>query len=405
MPYIKPGTKAYNRAKISLFIAGFVIFTLIYTTQPLMPIFTKEFNVTAPVVSLTLSLTTGLLAFLMLFAASLSDRIGVKKIMLYSMLITSILGILSSWSPNFMMLLFFRALLGIFVAGVPSIAMAYIGEEFSPKDKAMIMGFYISGSSIGGMSGRILTGVLTDLFDWRIAFLIIGIICFILSLLFWFILPNPQNHARIKLERSSGWLSFKEHLTNKNINFLFILSFLLMGSFVSIYNYISFLLMEPPYLLSQTAIGFIFTAYICGTFSSIYMGKKASLHGSSFILKISLSIAIIGALFTLFPALLFKIIGLAIYTFGFFGSHSIASSLVAERAKENKAQASSLFLLFYYLGSSVLGSLGGYFWEKLHWFGEIAFILSLLTISFSLVLVYGSTQRTVSIKHKAKEIL
>lgn len=391
MTYIQSGTKEYKQAKLSLFIGGFVTFATIYTTQPLMPIFAKEFNVSASTASLTLSLTTGLLAIVMLVAASLSDHIGMKKIMVFSMIITSILGLLSSLSLNFTTLLMFRALLGIFVAGVPSIAMAFIGEEFHPKDKSMIMGFYISGSSIGGMTGRIVTGLLTDLFTWRIALTTIGMLSLILSLVFWFTLPTPRLHVKKKLEWSSVWKSYKMHLTNKKLHSLFILGFILMGSFVSLYNYIGFLLIEPPYYLSQAVIGFISIVYICGTFSSIYMGKKADQHGKSFILKLSLIITISGAILTIFPTLIFKIAGIAIFTFGFFASHSIVSTLVADRAKENKAQASSLYLLFYYLGSSVVGSFGGYFWEHFHWIGVIALILSLLAIGFVIALLYGTT--------------
>jgi hypothetical protein len=50
------------------------------------------------------------------------------------------------------------------------------------------------------------------------------------------------------------------------------------------------------------------------------------------------------------------IAGVAILTFGFFASHSIASSWVGAGARQAKAQASSLYLLAYYLGSSIAGS-------------------------------------------------
>ncbi|MBU8880573.1 MFS transporter [Bacillus sp. FJAT-29790] len=391
MTTIQSGTKEYKRAKLALFIGGFVTFATVYTTQPLMPVFAEEFNVSAPAASLTLSLTTGFLAIIMLGSASLSERIGMKNIMVFSMIITSCLGLLSSFSPNFISLLIFRALIGIFVAGVPSIAMAFIGEEFHLKARAIIMGFYISGSSIGGMTGRILTGLLTDLFTWRTAFIIIGVGALILSFSFWYLLPKPQPQLK-KKEWATGWRSYKLHLTNKQLLFLFILSFLLMGSFATMYNYIGFLLTEPPYKLSQTVIGFIFIVYLFGSFSSIYMGAKAAQYGKSFILKLSIILTICGAALTLLPTLIFKIIGISLFTFGFFGSHSIASTLVAERAKVNKTQASSLYLLCYYLGSSFVGSFSGYFWEHFHWIGVIAFICSLLAIGFVLVLVFGSAK-------------
>lgn len=404
MSYIQAGTKEYKRAKIAFLIAGLVTFAAIYTTQPTMPLFAKEFGLSAPISSLTLSLTTGLLSVCMLIAATLSDKIGMKNIMVFSMILTSTIGLLTAISPNFITLIIFRALLGIFVAGVPSIAMAFIGKEFSPKDSMMIMGFYISGSSIGGMTGRLLTGILTDLFTWRIAFAIIGLISLILSLVFWHTLPTPKNEVKIHLGWPSIWSSYKMHLTDKNLNFLLILGFLLMGSFVTMYNYIGFLLVQPPYRLSQTAIGFIFIVYLFGTFSSVYMGKKAKQYGFLFILTTSFLIMITGAFVTLLPILLVKVIGVAIFTFGFFASHSIVSALVTERAKDHKAQASSLYLLFYYLGSSIVGSSGGYFWEHFSWIGVIMFILSLLTIGIVLVLACGTVSE-VRVPQKERRVL
>lgn len=385
MTYIEPGTTVYKRARIALFIAGLVPFISIYTTQPTMPLLAEEFNVSAPVASLSLSMTTGLLALTLLAAGSISDYIGMKKIMVLSMILTSILAVLSTLSPNFYTLLLSRTLLGIFVAGVPSIAMAFIGRTFNPLHTSMIMGFYIAGSSIGGMSGRILTGILTDFFNWRIAIASIGMLTLILSLVFMYTLPASQSYKTKKLSWSAIWGAYKMHLTNRKLTPLFILGFLLMGSFVSIYNYIGFLLTQPPYDLSQTIIGFIFIVYLCGTFSSIYMGKKASVYGEPFILKLSFAITIFGTLLTLFPSVIFKIIGLSIFTFGFFASHSIVSALVTERAVINKAQASSLYLLFYYLGSSIVGSIGGYFWESFHWGGVISFNLCLLAVGLAII--------------------
>jgi MFS transporter, YNFM family, putative membrane transport protein len=398
MSFIEPATKEYRRAKIALFIAGLVPFMMIYTTQPTMPLFADEFGVSAPAASLTLSLSTGLLAFTMLAAGSFADFIGMKKIMVTSMILTSLMGVLSAASPNFYTLLLFRALLGIFVAGVPSIAMAYIGRTFSPLHTTMIMGFYIAGSSIGGMSGRILTGFLTDLFSWRISFAIIGTATLILSLVFWHTLPAQQILSSKKPDWNSMWGAYKNHLSNKHLNHLFVLGFLLMGSFISMYNYIGFLLTKPPYSLSQTLIGFIFIVYLSGTFSSIYMGKKANEFGSMPTLKLSFVITIGGTALTFFPVLAFKLLGLAVFTFGFFASHSIVSSLVTERAQQHKAEASSLYLLFYYLGSSIVGSFGGYFWEHFNWTGVISFNLILLTTGLVLAAIRGNSKPVSSFR-------
>jgi MFS transporter, YNFM family, putative membrane transport protein len=385
--YIQKGTKEYRQACFSLFLGGFLTFAILYTTQPLLPIFAKEFHVSPTVSSLSLSVSTGVMAIVMLLAATVSDRMGKKQIMVISMFFTAVLGLVTAFSPNFITLVIVRFLLGFFISGVPSIAMAYVAEEFNPNGIGKIMGLYVSGTSLGGMAGRIITSVLTDLFNWRIALTAIGMIALILSIVFWLTLPEPRNSEKKTLDWRTSWGAYKIHIVNKSLMGLVILSFLLMGSFVTLYNYIGFLLAEPPYGLSTTIIGFIFIVYICGTFSSIYMGKKADQYGYSFILKISIGIMMGGALLTLVPSLIGKIMGIAIFTFGFFASHSIASAWVGDCAGDYKVQASSLYLLFYYLGSSFVGSFGGYFWSHFHWIGVISLISGLLIFGNLLVLL------------------
>ncbi|MGV3272414.1 MFS transporter [Bacillus sp. CIS52] len=399
MTFIQPHTKAYRKASLALFISGFVTFATLYTTQPLLPLFSEEFHISAAAASLTLSISTAVLAFSLLAAASLSDGIGRKKLMVLSLTATSVLGLLTAFSPAFPALLAMRGLLGIFLAGVPAVAMTYVGEEFDPKGLGKMMGLYISGTSIGGMSGRLLTGLLTDLFGWRPALAIIGILSIILSYLFWRFLPAPrhsfQRHAGVKA-------AFKEYgavIHRKRLLLLISLGFILMGSFVTLYNYIGFHLMAAPYHLSQTVIGFIFIVYLAGTFSSVYMGKKADLFGSSKMIKLAILIMLTGAAVTLLPQLALKIAGIAVFTFGFFGAHSIASAWVGRAAGDHRAQASSLYLLAYYIGSSAAGSCGGFFWTHFHWIGIISFISALLVLSYPILFMAEFKKRKHSHLH------
>lgn len=157
-----------------------------------------------------------------------------------------------------------------------------------------------------------------------------------------------------------------------------------MGSFVTMYNYISYLLMSAPYHLSQTLVGFIFVVYLTGTFSSTWMGRVADFVGKSKALRISVTISIVGCLVTLFPALLLKIVGLALFTFGFFGGHAIASGWVGQLTPSYRAQASSLYLLFYYAGSSIVGAVGGLFWSANGWRGIVTIITVLLVVAYAM---------------------
>ncbi|MEH7483975.1 MFS transporter, partial [Neobacillus drentensis] len=275
MGYIQRGTHTFKMVNIALFAGGFNTFAILWGTQPLLPEIGKEFHISPAVSSLSLSSTTIALAISMLIAGSLSEVFGRKPVMTISLFASSILSILTAFSPSFHLLILCRILQGISLAGLPAVAMAYLGEEIEPKSLGMAMGLYISGNSIGGMGGRIISGILTDHFNWHVALAVIGMISLIASLIFWFILPKSTHFKPRKFEIKKLVTSLFVQFKEPGLLYLFFTGFLLMGCFVSLYNYIGFQLIVPPYSLSQTLVGFIFIVYIVGTFSSTWMGMLA----------------------------------------------------------------------------------------------------------------------------------
>jgi len=384
MSYIQKGTVAFRNANIALFFGGFTTFAIMYSTQPLLPEFSREFHISPAVASLSLSMTTIALAVSMLFVGSLSEVKGRKSLMIFSLLAASFLAVLTAFVPNFHGLLILRVLQGLVLAGLPAVAMAYLFEEIEPASLGIAMGLYISGNSVGGMSGRIIIGMLTDYFNWRVALGSIGILSILASLLFWHLLPESKRFQPRSFEVGKLLTSMVNHLKDPGLLCLYGISFFLMGSFVTLFNYIGYQLLAPPYSLSQTIVGWIFVIYIVGTFSSTWMGRLADIHGRRQMLWVSLLIMASGAGLTLSAPLVLKILGIAIFTFGFFGSHSIASSWVGHRAFHDKAQASSLYLFFYYAGSSIGGTAGGTFWSAFGWGGVVSIILVFLLLALFL---------------------
>lgn len=405
MTYLEKGTKQFTLANIALFVAGFITFANLYVTQPLLPQFSKEFGITPTIASLSLSVSTVVLSVSLILFGSLSEAWGRKILMTISIFAASLLTILLAFSPSFKILLLFRILQGFVFAGVPAITMAYLGEEVNPSSLGSAMGLYISGNSVGGLSGRIIIGTMTDLFNWHIGLAILGLLSLFLCLYFIWALPPSKHFAPKPLQFKTLTKSLLYHLKDPGLLCLFGIAFTLMGSFVTLYNYISYKLISPPYNLRTTIVGWIFIVYLFGTFSSAWFGNLSDKFGRQKVLFIGIFIMLSGALVTLPESLLFKILGIIIFTFGFFGAHAIASSCVSLYAKKNKAQASSLYLFAYYFGSSIGGTVGGIFWTKSGWIGVIGFISAFLITSFFLAvtLMLIIRYRKLNDKLKPKE--
>lgn len=383
---IERGTGEYRRANLALFVAGFVTFSTLYTVQPLLPIFVAEFGISPAASSLTLSVATFALAWMLPVSGSFSDAYGRRSLMGTALLLTSLLALASALSRTMPELLAVRLLQGVILAGVPAVAMAYLNDEMSPKAIGAAMGLYIAGNACGGMTGRILTSVLADFLPWRGAVAAIGLLALLLSLVFWRMLPPSRQFQRRPFRIGPLSASLIAHLREPGLFCLFTLAFLLMGGFVTLYNYVTFYLLAPPYSLSQSQVALIFLAYAFGAFGSSIMGGLIERFGRPRLLYTALATMATGILLTLFSPLGAIIGGIVIFTIGFFGAHAIASAWVGARAPTARAQASSLYLLAYYLGSSISGTGGGVIWSFYGWKGVVGLIVILLLLAGMVIL-------------------
>lgn len=385
-PYIHHGTPAFRRTNLALFAAGFATFGLLYCVQPLMPEFSRDYGVSEAGAAMSLSLTTGVLAFAMLFAGALSDAWGRKAVMVMSLLSSAVLVLLTALMPSWPALLVVRTLMGLSLSGLPAVAMTYLGEEMDVESIGLGMGLYISGSAVGGMGGRLITGVLTDFFGWRFGVGVVGVIGVLAGLIFWRALP-PSRHFvaqplrwRVVLGRFTGMFH------DRGLPWLFVEGFLLLGAFVTVYNYLGYRLLAAPYNLSQAAVGLIFGIYLVGTFSSAWMGHLAGKMGRRKVLWTAFALMLAGVALTMLRPLPLVMLGIVAVTFGFFGGHSIVSSWVGRRAGMAKAQASSVYLFCYYMGSSVAGASGGLFYAAHGWTGVALFVGALVVAGLLIAL-------------------
>jgi YNFM family putative membrane transporter len=362
-------------------IAGFATFSLLYCVQALLPIFSRTFRVSAAEASLVVSFATGPLAITLLVASVISDRIGRRQMMTTSLFAAAILTVLSALLPGWHTLLAFRLLTGVALAGIPAIAMAYVAEEVDSRCIGGAMGLYIAGSALGGMAGRLAASVISDWLGWRAALAIIGGCSLTGALIFWRAAPPSRSFV----PRRHNWASFlastRRLKSDAALPWLYGEGFLLMGAFVTAYNYVSFHLLGPPYFLSQSAVGAIFLFYIIGSFSSTWFGQLAGRLGRRRVFWIPILTFLAGIGLTALTPLACIILGVGVLTAGYFGAHSVASSWVSRRGGAARAQAAAFYLFFLYLGSSVLGSAGGIAWSYAGWLGVAAFIGVLLVFA------------------------
>jgi YNFM family putative membrane transporter len=373
---IEAGTRAFRDTNLAMFAAGFATFVLLYCVQPLMPVFAGEFGISPAMSSLTVSLTTAALSVTIVVAGTLSESLGRKPIMSLSLAASAALTLCSAVADSFEQLLLLRLLMGVALSGVPSVALAYLGEEIATRSVGLAIGLFIGGSALGGMSGRFLCAALTDLGGWRLGLAGVGAVSALCAAIFWVALPQSRHFRPRPLRLRRTLSSIGGSLADPGLRWLCVCGFLLMGSFVTVYNYVGFRLQAPPYGFSQTQIGALFSVYVLGMLASTWTGSLADRFGRRTMLGSSIALLLAGVELTRAEPAALIVLGVAVVTIGFFGAHAVCSAWVQQRASTAKAEAASLYLFCYYVGSSVVGSLSGMVYQAWGWPG----IADLLTI-------------------------
>lgn len=293
-------------------------------------------------------------------------------LMVWALALTAILGLLLPFVANWPMLIAIRTLMGLTLSGLPAVAMVYLAEEIDPDALGFSMGLYIGGTAAGGMAGRLISGIAADHFGWRMSLGILGVTIALAALIVALLLPKPHNSVRQRLTGGQFLGLLRGHFHDQGLPWLFASSFLLKGAFVTLYNYAGFRLAAPPYDLSHSAIAAIFVLYLLGSVSSTWAGGLSQCLGRRKVFWAMVALMMLGMALTASSDITVTIAGIALATFGFFAAHGIASAWVARRALVGRAQASAIYLFAYYLGSSILGTLGGYAWVAWGWTGVLA---------------------------------
>jgi len=383
---IQAGSPAFRSINRAMAFGGFSVFALLYCVQPLMPLLAHDFHLSPAQSSLALSASTITLALALLASNSVAERFGRKSVMVASMVSGAVLTLASAFASDYLHLVAVRALLGLMLGGLPAVAMAYLSDEIEPDALGLSMGMYISGSAFGGMSGRVISAFISDFASWRLAVGLLGAAGLYAAWEFSRSLP-PSRHGNVRAARGPGFIDgLRIHLRDPGLPWLFALPFLLMGSFVSLYNYIGYRLLAPPFEWRQSAVGLLSLLYLLGIFSAMWAGKLADRLGRRNVLWLFMVLMIGGLLVTLVDAVVAVVLGVGLATFGFFAAHSVASSWVGRRARAPQALASGIYLFFYYLGSSVVGWFTGYVYEHWDWGGVVALLGAILGLGLLIAL-------------------
>ncbi|MBC6459201.1 MFS transporter [Actinomadura sp. HBU206391] len=383
------GSPGLRRVNLALFAAGLTTFMSLYSTQALLPVLSQAFAVSPTAASLLVSLSTGTLALAVVPVSALSERYGRTRVMTWCALAAALLGLLMPVAPTFAALAVLRATQGVALAGVPAVAMAYLADEVHRDALGGAMGLYIAGNTVGGLLGRLVPGLVTDVAGWRWGLGVTALVALAFTLAFWALLPRSRFFRPARVDHHA----VAAHLRDPGLRRLYTTGLLLMAGFGSVYNFLGYRLLAAPFHLPQAVVGLMFLMYLGGTWSSTAAGRLADRAGRRAVLACALVTMTAGLLLTLPASVPAVGAGLLVFTAGFFAAHSVASGWAGLRASTARAQAAGLYLFAYYLGGSAGGSAGGLAFEHGGWPGVVAYVLILTALAALAATTIGTRAR------------
>lgn len=378
--------KSLKKVTFGLFIGSFISFCNLYLFQPLLPLIAQHYQVSAAHVNWVLAAATLTLALSLLPWAIYSEKIGRRKIMLFSLYASPVVGLCILLSDQLGLLIASRALMGIALSGYISVAVAYMAEEFNPKVFLLAVGSYIGANSLGGITGRIYGGVVGEWLGWQTAVIGMALFSLAIAILVTLWVPAQKNFVVKETSLSSHLKDAMRHIQTPRLWMAMLIGGLNFALFVNLYTVMGFRLVAEPFSLPVGMVSLIFLCYLTGTLTSKLSGQWSLRFKPTSGIVLGTLISLLGMLIALIPNLYAMFIALVLISGGAFFTHSLAYAWVSSKAQQAKASATALYLVHYYAG----GSLGGFYliycWQHGGW-STVALGGSLLYIAI-LMLTY-----------------
>ncbi|MCU1232287.1 MAG: major facilitator superfamily 1 [Candidatus Solibacter sp.] len=383
---ISPALAPSKTRTAAVVFAGFCAFVTLFAPQPLLPLLAREFRVTPGAISLVVTASTLAVALAAPFAGVVADRFGRKRVIVPAAFLLAVPTLMAATAGSYGQLLFWRFLQGIFTPGIFAVVIAYINEEWEAGAGAATAA-YVTGTVLGGFSGRALAAMVASHANWRWAFVALGTLNLLgaIAIRAWL----PAGH-RFKRTRAGGSprAAMLRHLRNPRLVATYVVGFCVMFSLLGTFTYVNFYLAAPPFNLSTAALGLLFVVYLVGAVVTPVAGRAIDRLGHRFALVVAFTGGATGVCLTLVHSLPVVMVGLTLACTGVFIANSAGSSYVGSAATESRASAVGLYVTFYYVGGSGGSAIPGFFWTHGGWPACVALIVGVQLLTITLALIF-----------------
>jgi MFS family permease len=387
-------TKPARLPTFPVVLAGAAAFLDLYSTQPLLPLLTRTFGASAFEAGLTITAPTVAVAVFAPFIGRIADRLGLRRVIVLSAWTLTLATALAATSHSLQQLIVWRFVQGVATPGIFASTVAYVHEIWPPSHAGRATAAYMTGTILGGFTGRAVSGVVAADISWQAAFVALAVLTSIVAAVLTMRLPlEPARPASRKVK--AGRESFGHLVRNRRLMATCGVGFSVLFTQVAMFTYVTFHLAAPPYSLSTVALGWLFVVYLLGAVVTPFAGHWNDRYGHRTGIASAMAIGGAGALLTLAPWLPAIVLGLALCATGVFTAQATTSSYIGAVTTSDRALAVGMYSTFYYAGGSTGGALPSIFWTSGGWTACVLLVVAVQLAGAAIAITQWSAAKGI----------
>jgi YNFM family putative membrane transporter len=391
-----------RRPTVPVVLAGAAAFLNLYSTQPLLPLLTRTFGASTLEAGLTITAPTIAVAIFAPFIGRLADQLGLRRMIVLSTWTLTLATALAATSHNLQQLIVWRFVQGVATPGIFASAVAYIHEVWPPSHAGRATAAYMTGTILGGFTGRAVSGLVAADASWPAAFVALAILTGAVAAALTMWLPGERATGRsvpaargekARAGRSGG---IGHLFRNRRLIATCGVGFSVLFTQVAMFTYVTFYLAAPPFSLSTVALGWLFVVYLVGAVVTPFAGRWIDAYGHRAGIASAMAIGGAGAVLTLVPWFPAIVAGLALSATGVFTAQATTSSYIGAVTPSDRALAVGLYSTFYYAGGSTGGALPSAFWSAGGWTACVLLVVAVQLVGAVIAFTQWSPARGIA---------